>query len=144
MVLCVDEKSQTQALERIRPMLPMMPTVPARQTHDYVRHGVASLFAAFDPAAGTVIGQLHRRQAPPIQPPQPRRPSKPTYSRGSRHGTPTRDRSSGPEPPTKSSTASPHTVAELTTQDTRPGGDGYDDRRAVRVRSMLRTLVMIR
>lgn len=61
MVLCVDEKSQTQALERIRPMLPMMPTVPARQTHNYVQHGVACLFAAFDPAAGTVIGQLHRR-----------------------------------------------------------------------------------
>lgn len=42
-------------------MLPMMPTVPARQTHDYVRHGVASLFAAFDPATGTVIGQVHRK-----------------------------------------------------------------------------------
>ncbi len=42
-------------------MLPMMPTVPARQAHDYVRHGVASLFAAFDPATGKVIGQLHRR-----------------------------------------------------------------------------------
>jgi transposase len=61
MVLCVDEKSQMQALERTRPMLPMMPTVPARQTHDYVRHGVASLFAAFDPVTGKVIGQLHRR-----------------------------------------------------------------------------------
>lgn len=61
MMLCVDEKSQMQALERTRPMLPMMPTVAARQTHDYVRHGVASLFAAFDPAAGKVIGQLHRR-----------------------------------------------------------------------------------
>jgi hypothetical protein len=64
MVLCVDEKSQMQALERTRPMLPMMPTVPTRQTHDYVRHGVASLFAAFDPATGTVIGQVHRKHRP--------------------------------------------------------------------------------
>ncbi|MPZ63658.1 MAG: IS630 family transposase, partial [Propionibacteriales bacterium] len=47
-VLCVDEKSQIQALARSAPVLPMMPGVPERRTHDYVRHGVTSLFAAFD------------------------------------------------------------------------------------------------
>ena len=61
MVLAVDEKSQMQALDRTAPMLPMMPTVPARQTHDYVRHGTTSLFAALDVATGKVIGVTHRR-----------------------------------------------------------------------------------
>jgi transposase len=60
-VLCVDEKSQIQALDRSRPVLPMMPGVPERRTHDYVRHGTTSLFAAFNIADGTVIGQTHRR-----------------------------------------------------------------------------------
>ena len=60
-VLCVDEKSQVQALDRSQPVLPMMPGVPERRTHDYLRHGVTSLFAAFNIADGTVIGQLHRR-----------------------------------------------------------------------------------
>jgi transposase len=60
-VLCVDEKSQVQALDRSQPVLPMMPGMPERRTHDYARHGVTSLFAAFNIADGTVIGELHRR-----------------------------------------------------------------------------------
>jgi transposase len=61
MVLAVDEKSQMQALDRTAPMLPMMPGVPGRKTHDYVRHGTTSLFAALDIATGKVIGQHQRR-----------------------------------------------------------------------------------
>ena len=60
-VLCVDEKSQVQALDRSQPVLPMMPGMPERRSHDYVRHGVTSLFAAFDIATGEVISELHRR-----------------------------------------------------------------------------------
>jgi len=60
-VLAVDEKSQMQALDRTAPMLPMMPGVAGRTTHDYVRHGTTSLFAALDVATGTVIGQVHRK-----------------------------------------------------------------------------------
>ena len=60
-VLCVDEKSQMQALDRSQPVLPMMPGMPERRTHDYARHGVTSLFAAFNTADGTVISQIHRR-----------------------------------------------------------------------------------
>ncbi|ROO51977.1 transposase [Micromonospora sp. Llam0] len=61
MVLAVDEKSQMQALDRTAPMLPMMPGVPGRVTHDYVRHGTTSLFAALDVATGKVIGQTQRK-----------------------------------------------------------------------------------
>lgn len=60
-VLCVDEKSQIQALDRSAPVLPMMPGMPERRTHDYLRHGVTTLFAALDVATGQVIGSLHRR-----------------------------------------------------------------------------------
>lgn len=60
-VLCVDEKSQVQALDRSQPVLPMMPGMPERRTHDYLRHGITSLFAAFNIADGTVISSLHRR-----------------------------------------------------------------------------------
>jgi transposase len=60
-VLCVDEKSQVQALARTSPVLPMMPGMPERRTHDYVRHGVTSLFAAFNITDGTVISAIHRR-----------------------------------------------------------------------------------
>jgi transposase len=60
-VLCVDEKSQVQALDRSQPVLPMMPGMPERRTHDYLRHGITSLFAAFNIADGSVISQLHRR-----------------------------------------------------------------------------------
>src|SRR5207247_6492793 len=61
LVLCLDEKSQVHALDRTRPMLPMRPGIPAQQTHDYIRHGTTSLFAALDVATGKVIGQCHRR-----------------------------------------------------------------------------------
>lgn len=60
-VLCVDEKSQIQALDRTQPLLPMAPGVAERRSHDYVRHGTTSLFAALDVATGNVIGALHRR-----------------------------------------------------------------------------------
>ena len=60
-VLCVDEKSGMQALDRSQPVLPMMPGMPERRTHDYVRHGTSSLFAAFNIADGTVISELHRQ-----------------------------------------------------------------------------------
>jgi transposase len=63
-VLCVDEKSQIQALDRSQPMLPMRPGQPARRSHDYKRHGATSLFAALDIATGRVIGQcLPRHRA---------------------------------------------------------------------------------
>jgi hypothetical protein len=61
LVLCVDEKSQIQVLERTAPCLPMLPAIPARMTHDYVRHGTTSLFAALDLASGSVIAQSYRR-----------------------------------------------------------------------------------
>jgi transposase len=61
MVLCVDEKSQIQALDRTQPVLPLAPGVPERRTHDYLRHGTTTLFAALDIATGEVIGRLHRR-----------------------------------------------------------------------------------
>jgi transposase len=60
-VLCVDEKSQVQALARSQPAFPMMPGMPEKRTHDYVRHGTTSLFAAFNTTDGTVISSLHRR-----------------------------------------------------------------------------------
>ena len=61
LVLCVDEKSQIQALDRTRPLLPLRPGQAERHTHDYVRHGTTSLFAALDARTGQVIGQCHRR-----------------------------------------------------------------------------------
>jgi transposase len=60
-VLCVDEKSQIQALNRFQPILPMMPGTPERRSNDYVRHGTTSLFAALDMASGKVIGSLKQR-----------------------------------------------------------------------------------
>ena len=61
LVLAVDEKSQIQALDRTAPCLPMLPTTPERRTHNYVRHGTTSLFAAYDLASGSVIAQSYRR-----------------------------------------------------------------------------------
>jgi transposase len=61
MVLCVDEKSQIQALDRTQPLLPMRPGQVERRTHDYTRYGTTSLFAALEVATGRVIGSLHRR-----------------------------------------------------------------------------------
>jgi transposase len=61
LVLCVDEKSQIQALDRSQPILPMRPGQVERRAHDYKRHGTTSLFAALNTKTGKVIGQLHRR-----------------------------------------------------------------------------------
>jgi transposase len=61
LVLCADEKSQIQALDRTQPLLPMRPGQVERRTHDYARHGTTTLFAALDAKAGTIIHQLHRR-----------------------------------------------------------------------------------
>ena len=61
LVLAVDEKSQIQALDRTAPCLPVLPTTPARMTHDYVRNGTTSLFAAYDVGSGSVIAQSYRR-----------------------------------------------------------------------------------
>jgi len=60
-VLSVDEKSQIQALDRSQPVLPIMPGMPERRTHDYLRNGLTTLFAAFDVTNGHVISSLHRR-----------------------------------------------------------------------------------
>jgi transposase len=60
-VLCVDEKSQIQALDRTAPILPMLPGVPERATHDYKRSGTSSLYAALNLASGKVIGRTHAR-----------------------------------------------------------------------------------
>jgi transposase len=60
-VLCVDEKSQIQALDRTAPILPMLPGTPQRATHDYKRSGTSSLYAALDITTGKVIGKLHSR-----------------------------------------------------------------------------------
>ena len=60
-VLCVDEKSQIQALDRTAPILPMLPGTPQRATHDYRRAGTSSLYAALDLTTGKVIGSLHSR-----------------------------------------------------------------------------------
>jgi transposase len=65
LVLCVDEKSQMQALDRTQPLLPLRPGIPARQTHDYKRNGTTTLFAALSMLDGTVIGDCmprHRHQ----------------------------------------------------------------------------------
>ncbi len=64
-VLCVNEKSQIQALDRTAPILPMQPGLPERRTHDYVRHGTTTLFAALEVATGRVTGHClprHRHQ----------------------------------------------------------------------------------
>ena len=61
LVLCVDEKSQIQALDRSQPMLPLRPGQIERRTHDYTRHGTTTLFAALDVATGAVIGKCYPR-----------------------------------------------------------------------------------
>lgn len=63
-VLCVDEKSQMQALDRSQPLLPMLPTHPERRTPTYFHHGTTSLHAALDVATGRVIGKTFRRHRP--------------------------------------------------------------------------------
>jgi hypothetical protein len=61
LVLCVDEKSQIQALDRSQPLLPMRLGQAERRSHDYTRHGTTSLFAALDIATGRVIGRCYQR-----------------------------------------------------------------------------------
>ena len=61
LVLCVDEKSQIQALDRTQPVLPLRPGLPERRTHDYVRHGTTNLYAALDVASGMVIADMTER-----------------------------------------------------------------------------------
>ncbi len=61
LVLCVDEKSQIQALDRTAPILPLLPGTPQRATHDYVRHGITNLYAALDVASGNVITEMTAR-----------------------------------------------------------------------------------
>jgi transposase len=73
LVLCVDEKSQVQALDRTQPLLPLRPGQAERRTHDYVRHGTTSLFAALDVAAGQVIGRCYPRHRAVEFPQVPRR-----------------------------------------------------------------------
>jgi hypothetical protein len=75
-VMCVDEKSQIQALDRSAPILPLLPGVPERHSHDSVRNGTTNLYAALDVASGRVISDMaprHRgRGVPPL--PEPDRP----------------------------------------------------------------------
>ena len=61
LVLCVDEKSQIQALDRTQPVLALRPGLPERRTHDYVRHGTTNLYAALDVASGMVIADMTER-----------------------------------------------------------------------------------
>jgi transposase len=61
LVLCVDEKSQIQALDRTQPVLPMRPGQVERRTHDYTRHGTTTLFAALDAKSGAILGEFHQR-----------------------------------------------------------------------------------
>jgi transposase len=62
LVLCVDEKTQIQALDRSQPVLPLRPGQPERRTHDYTRHGTTTLFAAFNAKTGKIISAFHQRQ----------------------------------------------------------------------------------
>jgi len=61
LVLCLDEKTQIQALDRSQPVLPMRPGQAERRSHDYLRHGTTTLFAALDAKTGKVLGKMHRR-----------------------------------------------------------------------------------
>jgi hypothetical protein len=65
LVFCVDEKPQVQALDRTEPVLPLRPGIPARQTHDYVRHGTTNLFAALNVLDGTVVAGARRENGMP-------------------------------------------------------------------------------
>jgi transposase len=99
-VLCVDEKSQIQALDRSAPVLPMMPGMPERRSHDYVRHGITTLFAALDVATGEITGSIHRRHRATefkkflikLDQPGPYRPGRPLDLRQLRHPQITADR----------------------------------------------------
>jgi hypothetical protein len=142
LVLCVDEKSQIQAVDRTAPILPMLPTTPARMTHDYVRNGTTSLFAALDLASGSVIAQPYRRHRHQeflrflklIDAAVPKGLDLHlVLDNYATHKTPAIHQwllkhppgpSSGPRPPTRSWKPSPPTVNELLGQDT--SGAQYD------------------
>ena len=99
-VLCVDEKSQIQALDRTAPVLPLLPGTPERRTHDYRRHGTTNLYAALDVASGNVIADMTatppRRGVPPLLEPDRHAASPPTSTSTSSSTTtpPTRPRRS--------------------------------------------------
>src|SRR5512135_3227847 len=210
-VFAVDEKPQIQALERTAPVLPMIPGVPERRSHDYVRHGTIDLFAALNTATGKVIGQLsaqhraidfrdfldqigqqtdpgrestssattspptrHRSctggswptpassstSRPPIRPGSarwnggspncsaaawtaacsaPSTSSPPHWRTGSRSGMPPPGRSSGPRPPTRTSTASAATAHASQDRDTRHQDDHWAVKTMIKpARSVLR------
>ena len=109
-VLCVDEKSQIQALDRTAPILPMLPGTPERATHDYRRAGTSSLYAALDLTTGKVIGRLHSRHRAiefkqflaTHRPRGPRRARRPSRARQQLART-RRRRSSAGWPPTRAS-----------------------------------------
>ena len=138
-VLCVDEKSQIQALDRTAPILPMLPGTPERATHDYKRAGTSSLYAALDIATGQVIGSLHARHraiefkkflahdrprgpGPASSPPRARQLAQPTRRRRSRNGWPRTRASSCTSRPTSSSWLNlvERWFAELTTKKLQP------------------------
>ena len=95
-VLCVDEKSQIQALDRTAPVLPLMPGVPERRTHDYVRYGTTNLYAALDVASGQVISRddaaAARRGVPALPQPDRQARSRPSSTSTSCSTTPRRTR----------------------------------------------------
>ena len=92
-VLCVDEKTQVQALDRTAPVLPLLPGTPERRTHDYRRHGTTNLYAALDVASGQVIADMtppaSGRRVPPVpepdRPQRARRVGRPRHRRQQRH-----------------------------------------------------------
>ena len=120
-VLCVDEKTQIQALDRTAPVLPMLPGTPARASHDYVRAGTSSLYAALDLATGKVIGS-------PARPaPGDRVQEVPDHSRPRGPGRPGRARGAGqrlhPQDPGRSNAGWPRTPASSCTSP-RPAAPG--------------------
>jgi transposase len=125
LVLAVDEKSQIQALDRSAPVLPMMPGMPERRTHDYIRHGITTLFAALDVTTGHVIGSIHRRHRATEFKKFLAKLSA-TSETGSPTGTTTPSHSPGAKRPTRSSNASPHIFSEFLAQDTRTAMHAVD------------------
>ena len=134
LVLCLDEKTQIQALDRSQPVLPMRPGQAERRSHDYLRHGTTTLFAALDAKTGKVLGGLHRRHRSVefrkfldrIEAAVPAGLDVHLIlDNYGTHWTPTTKRPSpsfGPKPPTKSWPAWPGFVSELQLQDTRRAG----------------------
>src|SRR5215213_6185992 len=128
LVLCVDEKSQIQALDRSQPLLPMRPGQIERRAHDYTRHGTTSLFAALDVATGAVIGRCYprhlatefRRFLDEIEKAVPGDLDVPfVMDNYATHKTPTRNPSAGPSPPTTSSPRSNASASETPHQKCR-------------------------